>query len=80
MRIAHNYNIQYNLEKSLCISCQHLAYHDPINGGQLAMAFKTKYVRWQCLFCFIRQKHFCRFLPLAEHELVQMVIREVRNA
>ena len=35
------------------------------------MAFKTKYVRWQCLFCFIRQKHFCRFLLLGEHELVQ---------
>jgi len=29
MRIAHNYNIQYNLEKDLCISGQHLAYHDP---------------------------------------------------
>jgi len=44
------------------------------------MAFKTKYMRWQRLFCFIRQKHFCRFLPLAEDELVQMVIWEVRNA
>jgi len=32
-RIAHNYNIQYNLEKYLCISCQHLAYHDPIVVG-----------------------------------------------
>jgi len=44
------------------------------------MAFKKKFVRWQCLFCFIRQQHFCRFLPLAENELVQMVICEVRNA
>ena len=33
MRTAHNYNIQYNLEKDLCISCQHLAYHDPIVVG-----------------------------------------------
>jgi len=30
MRIVHNYIIQYNLEKDMCISCQHLAYHDPI--------------------------------------------------
>jgi len=28
--------------------------------------------------CFIWQKHFCRFLPLAE-QLAQMVIWEVRN-
>jgi len=33
MRIVHSYNIQYNLEKDLCISCQHLAYHDPIVVG-----------------------------------------------
>jgi len=33
MKIAHNYNIQYNSEKDLCISCQHLAYHDPIVVG-----------------------------------------------
>jgi len=38
------------------------------------MAFKTKYVRWQCLFCFIEQKHFRRFLPVAKHELVQIVM------
>jgi len=44
------------------------------------MAFKAKYARWQCLFCFIRQKHFCRFLPLGEHGLVQMVTTEVRIA
>jgi len=44
------------------------------------MAFKKKYVRWQFLFCFIRQQRFCRFLSLAEHELMQMVICEVRNA
>ena len=30
MSIAHNYNIQYSLEKDLCIYCQHLAYLDPI--------------------------------------------------
>jgi len=33
MIIAHNYNIQYNLEKDLFISCEHLAYHDPIVVG-----------------------------------------------
>jgi len=44
------------------------------------MTFNTKYVRWQRLFCFIRQQHFCRFLPSAEHELVQMVTCEIRNA
>jgi len=33
MKIAHNYNTQYNLEKYLCISCQHLSCHDPIVVG-----------------------------------------------
>jgi len=28
--------IQYHLEKDLCISCQHLAYHEPIVAGSVA--------------------------------------------
>ena len=33
MRIVENYNIQHNSEKDLLISCQDLAYHDPIVVG-----------------------------------------------
>jgi len=33
MRIAHNYDIQYNLAKDLCVSYQHPVYHDPIVVG-----------------------------------------------